>query len=153
MTEINYIKNAQGLIPATEEDWEKHNRFKLGALVKAKVSGTRNGGFHRKFFAMLDVGFEAWEPEEWLETKYGIPEKNRDQFRADIIIKAGYYEIVVRLDNSIRITPKSIKFGRMKQDEFEKLYSNVANVLLGSVLMNYTKEDLDNVVNQILGFV
>jgi len=152
MTTINYIKNQQGLIPANEEDWEAHNRFKLGALVKGEFTETRNAAFNRKFHAMLNVGYEAFEPAE-INCKYGIPEKNREQFRKDVTIKAGYYILTARIDGTYAVEAKSIKFGRMKQDEFEKLYSNVANVLLGSVLTNYTKDDLDNVVNQILGFV
>jgi len=75
MTEISYIKSNQGLIPSGEEDWEKHNRIKLGALVKANFTETRNPGFHRKFFSMLDVGFDAWTPGE-LEKNYGNTELN-----------------------------------------------------------------------------
>ncbi|WP_375710215.1 DUF1367 family protein [Klebsiella quasipneumoniae] len=48
---------------------------------------------------------------------------------------------------------KSIRFGRMKQETFEKLYSAVADVLLQKVLVTYSRRDLDNVVNRILGFV
>lgn len=152
MTEINYIKSNQGLTPATEEDWEKHNRYKLGSLVSGKFTEKRNGQFHNKFFSMLDVGFQAWNPGE-LDEKWGVPEKNPEQFREDVIIKAGYYTVSARLDGSIRVRAKSIKFGKMQQEEFEKLYSNVVNVLLRDVLTNYTKDDLNNVVNQILGYV
>jgi len=149
---INYIKTPQGLIPSAEEDWELHNRFKVGALVKGEFTETRNPGFNRKFHAMINVGFEAFEPAE-IDCKYGIPEKNREQFRKDVTIRAGYYILTARIDGTYAVEAKSIKFGRMKQDEFEKLYSSVANVLLRDVLTNYTKDDLDNVVNNVLSFV
>lgn len=152
MAEISYIKTIYGLTPATKEDQEKHDRYKLGGLISGKFSEKRNGGFHRKFFAMLDVGFEAWSPVS-IGSKWGDPEKNRGQFREDVTIKAGYYEVNIRLDLSVRIKAKSIKFGKMKQDEFERLYSNVANVLLKDVLHNYTRDDLDRVVDTVLGFV
>jgi hypothetical protein len=41
----------------------------------------------------------------------------------------------------------------MDEDEFTQVYSKVADVLLQKVLRNYTRGDLDRVVNEILGFV
>lgn len=53
----------------------------------------------------------------------------------------------------VRLIAKSISFGSMGQDEFTALYDAVANVILSRVLRTYTREDLDTVVEKILGFV
>ncbi len=147
------IKTPQGaLIPADEEQAEQLSRYKVGSLVRATTQEVRNGPFHRKFFSMLDVGFDAWEPEE--KEYRGLPaQKNRVRFRKDCIIAAGFYEVTVDLNGDLKLNAKSIKFARMEQDEFEQVYSAVANVLLQRVLKNYTRDDLDQVVDQILGYV
>ena len=104
------------------------------------------------FFALLDLGFEAWEPVEQF-SKYGPVEKNSEQFREDITILAGFYEQSYRLDGSIRTSAKSISFGSMDEYEFSKLYSSVINVLLKKVLVGYKDQDeVEQVVNKIIGF-
>jgi predicted amidohydrolase len=54
---------------------------------------------------------------------------------------------------SKRGSAKSINFGSMGQEEFDGLYSSVIDVVPARILTNYTRDDIDSVVNQILGFV
>tara|TARA_R110002072_G_scaffold100778_9_gene222052 strand:+ start:2756 stop:3169 length:414 start_codon:yes stop_codon:yes gene_type:complete len=98
-------------------DWMA--KLKIGQVVAADFRATRNYEFHKKYFGMLKVAFE-----------------NQDQFpsldalRQAVQIAAGYYDIAYLLDGTTYFTSKSISFGKMKQDEFEKLYSDVLNVIL-----------------------
>lgn len=152
MTEILVTKTAGGaLAPADQEAADYIARLKLGAVVKVKATRMRNPRFHRKFFAMLDVGFDAWEPPE--KEFRGLPvEKNKERFRKDCIIAAGFYDQVANIKGEVRAEAKSISFGSMSDDEFEQVYSAVANVILSRILTRYTRTDLDNVVEQILRF-
>jgi hypothetical protein len=68
-------------------------------------------------------------------------------------VMAGHYEMAVNMRDEVRLTAKSISFANMSQDEFEALYSATVNVVLAKILTQYTRDDLDNVVNQVLGFV
>ena len=151
--ELLLTKTPQGyLIPSDEAEAEKMKRFKVGGTIRAKVAQMRNYKFHKKFFAMLDVGFDAWEPSE--KEHKGLPvQKNKERFRKDCIIAGGFYEPVVNLRGEVRAEAKSISFASMEEEEFEKVYSAVADVILQRVLRNYTRADLDRVVHQILGFV
>lgn len=152
--EISLIKVAQGaLVPADEHEAERLKKIKLGALVKVELTQTRNPMFHRKFMALLRLGFDAFNPPE--ETYKGYPvEKDFDQFREDLIIAAGFFNVTYRINGDMRVKAKSISFARMDQETFERLYSNVANVLLRGILVKYqNRANLDSVVNQILGFV
>jgi hypothetical protein len=127
-------------------------KLKLGTQVRCKITKQRNPLFHRKFFALLNVGFKYWVPGE-ISSKYGTPEKNFDQYRADVTILAGYFDVAIRLDGSTRVTPKSISFGSMEQDEFEKLYSAVIDVLLKHIFVGYTSDDVVKMAEQdILNF-
>ncbi len=141
----------QGFIPATPQDEEWARRIKVGDQIHADFKKQRNSGFHRKFFALLNLGFESWEPPE--SDFRGIPAaKNFDRFREDCTIAAGYYDVVICLNGEHRLKAKSISFARMDDDEFHKLYSNVADVLLQRVLARYTKTDLERVIQEILAF-
>ena len=147
------MKGAGGaLIPADPGATAFIEKLKMGGGVRAKITKVRNIGFHRKFFALLNIGFEAWETPEG---EYGgmKVEKEFERFRKDVTILAGYFTPVYNMRGEVRLEAKSIGFGSMEQDEFEAVYSAVANVLLRKVLKNYTRDDLDRVVENILNFV
>lgn len=158
MTEIELVKTSQGLRGATDEDHAAWLKFKAwleslepGEFVRMGYVKPRNIKFHRKFFAMLKVGFDAWEPrrKKWR----GMPvQKNFNRFRKDVTIAAGFYEIVATASGGVRHEAKSISFAAMDDTEFETVYSAVADVLLQGVLTRYTRADLDQVVERLMRF-
>jgi hypothetical protein len=152
MTEIVVTKTAGGaLAPADQQAADYLCKLKLGEAVKVKATRMRNPGHHRKYFALLNLAFDAWEPVEKIYRGEAV-RKNFGQFRNDVIVLSGYYEMAVTLKGDTRLTAKSISFGNMAQDEFDKLYSATVDVILQRILTRYTRADLDNVINQILGF-
>lgn len=125
--------------------------IKNGEIVSAEIKRPRNYEFHKKFFALLNYAFECWEPEDL--TYKGKPVgKNFDRFRKDIITLAGYYDLVTNIKGEVKAEAQSISFGKMKEDEFEQLYSKTINVIIKQVLTNYTREDVDRVIENIIGF-
>jgi len=153
VTDLTLIKTLSGLMPGdkTTQDW--YAKIKAGDTVHGKFSKVRNPAFHRKYFALLNIAFDTWEPGE-INSKYGRPEKNFDAFRKDLAILSGFYEIVIRLDGSTRIEAKSISFASMNEEEFETLYSNTIDVLLKRVYgKNMTREEIDEAVDKYLSFV
>ena len=151
MTELTLIKRIDGsLAPATHQDAEKVAKLKVGQGLRGEWKRRRNVGFHRKYFALLNIGFDAFEPTE--QAYRGMPvQKNFDRFRKDVICAAGFYDVVANLNGDVRAEARSISFAKMDQDEFEQLYSKTADVLLQRVLRTYTRADLDQQVEQILG--
>jgi hypothetical protein len=139
------------LAPADAEDVEALQKVKLGQVIHADFKQMRNVKFHRKFFAMLNLGFDAWEPPA-IEHN-GLPcVKNRERFRKDCLIAAGFCDVVVNLMGTAKAEAKSISFASMDDTEFERVYSAVADVLLRRVLTTYTRADLDRVVDEMLAF-
>ncbi len=153
--DILLLKHPKGfLYPADELEADKIAKLKAGVLVRAEVKQVRNPMFHRKFFALLRVGFDAFEVPDGTEHK-GFPvQKDFEQFREDCTIAAGFCTVSYRINGEMRVRAKSIRFGRMTPEDFERLYSQVANVLLQKILAHYqNRANLDNVINQILGLV
>ncbi len=64
MAQLQLIKHSSNiLIPATVETSDfLQSKCKLGAVLEADFRQLRNPAFHRKFFALLNLGFEYWEP-------------------------------------------------------------------------------------------
>jgi len=152
MAEIVLTKSANGMLsPVDQQSIDCIAKMKLGAGVKVKITRHNNVAFHRKLFALANLAYESWEPEQAVH-KGMLVAKNFDQFRDDITILAGFYETRVRLDGTIRLIAKSWSFASMDDDEKDRLYSSIINVVLSRILTKYTRADLDRVVEQILGF-
>ncbi|MGG2141100.1 DUF1367 family protein [Symbiopectobacterium sp. RP] len=63
MAQYSFTKSAGGiLIPATPDSKDFIQRIKVGAVVSADIRQVRNPAFHRKFFSLLNLGFEYWQP-------------------------------------------------------------------------------------------
>ncbi|MGV3781311.1 DUF1367 family protein [Citrobacter freundii] len=64
MAQLQLIKqSSEILIPATPETCDiLQSKIKLGAVLVAEFRQVRNPAFHRRFFALLNLGFEYWEP-------------------------------------------------------------------------------------------
>jgi len=145
-------KTQAGLLPADPPTEEWYRKLKLGDVVSQDSTVVRNPKFHRKYFALLQVGYENWTPGE-IDSKYGTPAKNFDRFRKDVAILCGYYDMVIRLDGSTRAEAKSISFANMEEDEFEKLYSATIDLFLKRIYdSSMTAEELDKTVNEYLRF-
>lgn len=152
MAEIVLAKAANGaLIPVDQQGLDYVLKMKLGAGVTATVKRNNNPKFHAKMMALFNLGFESWEPEE-LEYKGEKVAKEFDQFRKDITILSGYYTTSINFKGDVRLTAKSLSFANMGPEEREEVYSAVINVILSRVLKKYTRDDLENVLNQVLGF-
>lgn len=150
--EIVLAKAAGGaLVPVDQQSVDAIAKLKLGQGVKVTIKRVRNLGHHRKMMALLNLAFDAWEPEE-MEWKGQKVEKNFDSFRSDVIILAGYREATYNFRGEVRVRAKSMSFANMSQDEFEGLYSKVIDVVLTKILTNYKRDDFDNVLNQVLSF-
>lgn len=64
MAQYSFFKSHGGiLVPATPDSVEYVNtKLKLGAVVTGDFKHVRNPAFHRRFFSLLNLGFEYWTP-------------------------------------------------------------------------------------------
>jgi hypothetical protein len=151
MVEIMLIKRENGLMLADDYSTDTLEGVNVGTMLKCKIMSERSVGFHRKYFALLNFAFDKWEPKE-VTFRGQIVAKNFDRFRSDVQILAGYGYPVVNLRQDVRYESKSISLGKMSQEDFEKLYSSLIDVILQKILTQYTRDDLDQVVNKLLLF-
>lgn len=146
-----FVNSTMVLLPCDEEAKGKMTKLSQDKIYNVDVKHDRNYRFHRKFFALLNYAFDIWKDKPaWSKQDQVL--FSFDAFRKNITILAGYHNAVFTLEGSIELEAKSISFAKMGQETFDKLYSDVIDVILQKVLVNYKRDDLENVVNNILGF-
>jgi hypothetical protein len=135
--------------------WKRINKLAVGEIVDFEAIFPRNGKFHRKFFALLNFAFDAWEPDRVNKSYRGVPvTKNFNRFRKDVTVQAGFYEQTFDLDGNMKLEAQSISFASMDDAEFEQVYSAVADVILQKVLVTYAgRDELDDVMRKVVGFL
>ena len=151
-----FLKSQTGLTPADQQAKEWFDSVPAGKMVSGDFTKKQNPAFHRKMFALLQVGYENWQQPE-LEVMVGgrtvTPEKNFDRFRRDLTILAGFYHVVYRLDGSFRIEADSLSFDRMPADERERVYSKFIDLLIANVYGGQiTEDDMHKIVETYLAF-
>lgn len=149
------LKAAGGVLaPHDPQAEELMQKLKLGQPTWVDVVRAKNVLLHRKWFVLLQLAFEAWEPPEIKAGRFKgtRPEKNFDHFRKDVTIYAGFYNVISTLDGRTRVEAKSVSFDSMDQDEFERLYSASINVILQLVMPRKTEAELRAWVDQIMRF-
>jgi hypothetical protein len=153
MASLNLVKDINGFKPLGSDDLDLMKKIPIGSLLECEFTKKRHPQFHRKFFALLNLGYEYWQPEpqEW---KGFEAQKNFKVFREQVTILAGFYEVTFNLDGSVKVKAKSISFANMEDVEFQQVYSKVLDVIWNKVLSTVfnSKSELDNAVNQLMSF-
>ncbi len=153
MSHLSLVKTQAGFFPADAETEEVTNKVKIGGVIHGDFKQMRNPQFHRKFFAMLNVGFGMWVPGEFEHNGKAIEaEPNFESFREWSIIKSGFYIVRGYPDGSARAVAKSISFAKMDNIEFERVYSTVLDVILRYVCPDVSKPEYEQSVESLLRF-
>lgn len=161
-------KDPFGFRGMTQHDQEILESMKNGTY-QCELKRPRNVKFHRKFFSMLLVGFNAQDDLKTLESFRSrvliladhcaeeVVEINQilvnDNPVIEEILKALDYrqnEVVI---NAVTKKPKSMSFANMDDSEFERLYSRVVDVLIQNYCPGSTPDEIDEMALKYLEYV
>lgn len=138
MSEINLIVQSDGrLRPSLQADLDIIRKYKPGMIIKAKVSRRRNPAHHRLYWATLGA---ILEHTDCLDT---------DDLHEDIKKELRMIESY-RVDRWARviIKTKSIDFGSMDQNEFDKFFKRAMDALLTHYLPGWTQDDIKKALKE-----
>lgn len=110
-------RTEQGYVPVYESDIDRMKRIGIGDEVMAELTKPRNYQFHKKFMALVNLGFSNQDKIE-----------NFDHYRYILEMKAGNFEAVETGKGTVYF-PKSISFSSMDETEFQELYDKVVDIL------------------------
>ena len=132
-----YVKNTlNGLIPLYPADLDEKKRLKLGQEYEVEIKHPRNSQFHRKFFALVNIG--------WENTDLDMP---FEVYRKYILMKAGYFKIY-QTPKGVLYEADSISFANMDQMQFEEVYSRVLDKIIAD--LDVDREDIEKVMINFL---
>jgi hypothetical protein len=131
-----YLQNTlSGLVPLYGSDFDEKRKLKLGEVYEADIKHPRNIGFHKKFFALLNVGHT--------NTKLHLP---FEVFREVMTMRAGFVEIH-DTGKGLHYRPKSISFAAMDEAQFQDVYSRVLDEIIKDI--GCTTEEIEK---QLINF-
>lgn len=118
-----------GLVPLYPADFDQKRKLKLGQDYECEIANPRNIGFHRKFFALLNIGHENTSLDMPFET-----------YRKYMTVKAGFFK-AYQTPKGLFYDPESISFANMDQEQFEDVYSRVLDKIIEDI--GATKEEIE----------
>jgi len=122
-------------IPATDQDKEKAVKVGQGEIVEVEFKTNRNTLFHRKFFALLNIGFENQEI-------YNVQE----HYRTHVLKEIGYCYYTYHDDGTTSKQAKSISYSSLPDNnEFERLVYTPALTYIAEKLYMSNSELADEV--------
>lgn len=130
MTEVLLKKELGGLRPASDDAYRVLGNIKNGVELVCDVRdpSRRSNAQHSFWFALANTLFES---QDYYKTM--------DHFRACLLIHMGYCEIYQMKGGREVPVAKSLKFGKMPQDEFNSL---VEDTLAFAEAMGHDREAL-----------
>ncbi|GLT13874.1 DUF1367 family protein [Vibrio algivorus] len=202
--EIVGVITAGGFLQyATPEMREQATSMKgrVVALKPKSKKASRLIDHHRKFFALLNLGFQYWSPDvslisepenyiahetarkfcelagmESMYESHGVeianlvlssikkkreghcdPEayKCPDNYRYQVMIEAGFYDLELLPNGGAIKRPWSIAFDNMDQEQFEKIYKGCFNVIWNKSLFQVFNDEseMQNAIYQHMEFL
>jgi hypothetical protein len=143
------------LAPVRDEDVEQLQKVRSGATLRCKVTQMRNGRFFRKWWVLAKYAYDLWsENVPTIEHRGQRVQPDFERFRKDLIILAGHYHPVFNIRGEMRVEADSLRWDRMDEQTFERLYSQTINAILTRVLArdDLTEQQLREHVDRVLSF-
>lgn len=124
MADVYLKRTLAGFAPADEASTDALRRIKQGATVVAEIRQPRNVQFHRMFFGLLNVTWQAcgdWQSVEELlrELKFRVGHVDRQR-----VVDRRSGEVLAEI-----VTPRSISFAAMSEPEFREFYDRCVRVI------------------------
>jgi len=143
MTEIFMAKIQGGqLVAASQQDYELMKGWRLGEIIKfTKASKPRNGGHHRKAWALINFIFQN-------QKRYN----EINDLMVEIKLKTGHYKEHITTKGKVIYVPKSISFASMSQDDFNVWYDKLINVALQHFCGDMDEYSLRRYAEGVIGY-
>ena len=135
MTEIYLQKNYGVLVPANEDAEEIIKGMKQGQAVKLKYTFPRNYENHKRFFAFVKITYDMQDHFD-----------NIKNYRKWLVMKSGHFTIITAPNGFQIFDADSIRFDKMDEATFRKVFSDCIDVFLGEWGDRISREELEKVV-------
>lgn len=149
------VTDDYGLIPFEDDAVKYVYNRKVGDILECEVILQRNYKFHKKLFALFKVVHDALPEPEPIMFRGELlqPECTFDMTRKYLTVQAGYYDVFASPSGEVRVEAKSLKFNKMKPDDFDDLYSKIIDASLKVLPSTWDENEIERIAREIIGFV
>lgn len=140
---IHLIKSKSSAVPADDDAQELFYKLKQGSILACETWTERAYWYHKKCFKLACVVTRN-NPGAF---------KDPYNFIKGLQFDVGSVNMVKRMTGEIVQAPKSIKFNKMSQDEFQKLFSDFIDVMMANLdilIPGMSKNQFHNIVSEIM---
>lgn len=124
------VKRGIYLVPFGQSDQDRFVKIGQGEILTVEYKKNRNYQFHKKFFALLNIGFENQDIFD-----------NFDIYRKYVLIAIGHCDIITMDDGKVNCSAKSISYDEIPDNfDFEVIYNNAVTYIANKLCM--TNEEL-----------
>ena len=134
MVKIDMAKTLVGLQPVYEDGEKVIRGLKLGEIISVDVVRPRNGKFHDKLFALLNLIYPNQDVYPSMNTLLDACK-----------LATGHYDVVMLKGKEWHL-PKSINFASMDAAEFKVFFDAVCNWVVTKVIPGLERTGLDEAV-------
>jgi hypothetical protein len=138
---INMRRQGAKLVPCAAVDEEALEAFPEGRDLSITIKRARSYRQHKFFFALLQKICEN-------NDDYKTPE----QLLVYLKVRLGYVEELKFHNDTVWWTTKSISFGTMGQDEFQKFFNGSLDVIVTEIIPGLDRDDIIREVEDMVGF-
>jgi hypothetical protein len=110
-----------GLIPIYPSDYDNKKKLKLGEDYEADIKMPRNYQFHKKLFALFNIGCQ--------NSKMDLP---FEVYRKIMTVRAGFFT-AYQTDKGVYYEPDSLSFTAKDEAQIEEVYSRVMDVIIKDI--------------------
>jgi len=124
------------LIPHNQQTLNWMAKRKSGEVISAEIKQVRNYENLKRFFSFVKKTFDM--QDHFTE---------KEAYRRWLTMKAGYFSTLVTPKGDTLFIADSVSFEKMKEDEFNKMFSTVIDVFLRELGKGISEADLMKVIN------
>jgi len=143
MAKVCFLKTAQGLVYASDDDRDAMSRIgKLGGVIRGEFSAPRNSQFHRKCRVLQDVIYDNQE-------KFN----DKESFREWLKLKTGLYIWMTDPRGKKYPKTKSTAYDKMDEVAHTEWYNKLLDFAIqdGCLFEGKTAQQADALIDQIIG--
>lgn len=122
-----------------------------GKKIGVTITQARNYKFHQKLICLLQYCYDAL-PKASIDHKGQRIEQSFETFRREMIAMSGHYRADATMKGTLRIEPQSISYSQCSEELAKTIYSAVIDKALELLGGDQSRDDLDDIVNNILRF-
>jgi hypothetical protein len=129
------VNGVKVFVPANEKAIEIHDMMSPMQEVDCDYSFPRNPGNHRRFFAFLNLAFDAQDFYD-----------NIHHFRKWLIGAAGHYTIIQTPKGGTIFDPDSIAWDNLDEPQFREVFSDCVNAYIKAFGKKIPDENIDEII-------